>query len=527
MIPTNPIPEVPNYGSSAIYKDLPSPEQIRAGVIPLDSLPAAWWNALWACTNTAVNDARSAVGTLITEVCNAITGAGICINPSCVDQLYQAIETIRQRIGNAAVAGAVKSSPNCGEVSIDANGIMTANGVGNAALLNTSSKVIVNAINELKSTYDCCFTDLSSCIGSVDNSKAPTSHASSATTYGVGNADCYGHVKISDEYTCCVGAAADGIAASQLAVYCVYQAVQSAAGLGNTAGCALGTASAGTCNSAARSDHVHPKPSRSDLGLGSAADRGVYTLSAVGTLGYDTAANRTKVPDIAGLAYWNGAYQGTSSNLRYYCGGAFGTAAACAASAFRSCTWTPSCVDSAGALMSGFSSGCYVVQMTTAGSSFICVTGCCLGVGSSSARPVRVGYADCASKDGSGCAFGTAARYACGCFRPSTWTPSSVLCANCIAFLNSLCVCSKCVCLSCSCCYIYHICAKSAASTARVMGAPLVGCTCCCYELVQKLVSGRIFDTNMRYVGSYCISCNCSGGSYCCFSYSVAAITVW
>lgn len=261
MIPTNPIPEVPNYGSSAIYKDLPSEEQIRAGVIPLDSLPAAWWNALWACTNGAVNEARSAVGTLITEVCNAITGAGICINPSCVDQLYQAIETIRQRIGNAAVAGAVKSSPNCGEVSIDANGIMTANGVGNAALLNTSSKVVVNAINELKSTYDCCFTDLSGCIGSVDNSKAPTSHASANTTYGVGNADCYGHVKISDTYDSCVGAAADGIAASQLAVYCVYQAVQSAAGLGNTAGCALGTAAAGTCNSAARSDHVHPMPS--------------------------------------------------------------------------------------------------------------------------------------------------------------------------------------------------------------------------------------------------------------------------
>ena len=49
--------------------------------------------------------------------------------------------------------------------------------------------------------------------------------------------------------------------------------------------------------------------------------------------------------------------------------------------------------------------------MTAAGSSYICVSGCCLGVGTSSARPVRVAYADCASKDSSGCAFGTAARY--------------------------------------------------------------------------------------------------------------------
>lgn len=259
MIPSNPIPEVPNYGSSAIYKDLPSAEQIRAGVIPLDSLPAAWWNALWACTNTAVNDARSAVGTLINEVCNAITGAGICINESCIDQLYQAIDTIRQRIGNTVTAGAVKSSTCCGEVSISAQGIMTANGVGNAAQLNTTSKVVVNAINELKSTYDCCLSDLDGCICSVNNSKAPTSHVSSDTTYGVGNASCYGHLKVSDEYTCCVGSAADGVAASQLAVYCVYEAIQSAASLGNTAPLEDGdVACAGVATTAARSDHVHP-----------------------------------------------------------------------------------------------------------------------------------------------------------------------------------------------------------------------------------------------------------------------------
>lgn len=335
MIPTNPIPEVPNYGSSAIYKDLPSPEQIRAGVIPLDSLPAAWWNAMWACTNTAVNDARSAVGTLINEICNAITGAGICINESCIDQLYQAIDTIRQRIGNAVTAGAVKSSPNCGEVSIDANGIMTANGVGNAALLNTSSKVVVGAINELKTTYDCCISDLNGCISSVDNSKAPTSHVSSATTYGVGNADCYGHLKISDTYDSCVGEAADGVAASQKALYCVYCAISAAASLGNTAGCALGTAAAGTATTAARSDHVHPKPSRSDLGLGSAADYNKRAGASGVTYVEYSGANGCCL--LAGdfLAYWNGAYNSSgSSNLRYYCGGAFGTAAKCAATAF-------------------------------------------------------------------------------------------------------------------------------------------------------------------------------------------------
>ena len=89
--------------------------------------------------------------------------------------------------------------------------------------------------------------------------KAPTNHASSATTYGVGNASNYGHLKISDTYTS-VLSNCSGVAASQQALVCVYNAVTTKAGLGNTEGCALGTASAGVAGTAARSDHVHPMP---------------------------------------------------------------------------------------------------------------------------------------------------------------------------------------------------------------------------------------------------------------------------
>lgn len=262
MIPSNPICPVCNYATNPTYCQLPSADQLQCGVVPLDSLPAAWWNAMWHETNQAVNQARGAVGALITEVNNVLQGAGVCVNPSCTDQLYQAIDKIRQTIGNASVAGAVKSSSCPGEVSIDANGIMTANCVGNAASLTTTARTVVGAVNELKQTYDCCFSDTDTAIGS----KAPNMHASSATTYGVGNASCYGHLKISDEYTCCIGAASDGVAASQLSVYCVYDfAACIAAGvasLGNTAGCALGTAAAGTAVTAARSDHVHPYSDR-------------------------------------------------------------------------------------------------------------------------------------------------------------------------------------------------------------------------------------------------------------------------
>lgn len=260
MIATNPIDEVPNYGSSAQYKTLPTEEQIRAGVIPLDSLPAAWWNALWCCTNHSVNEARDAVGVLIDEINTVLTQAGVCVNPSCVDQLYRAIDAIHQRVGNASVAGSVKSSSCPGEVSIDVNGIMTANCVGNASQLTTTSKIVVGAINELKSTYDCCFSNVADSFTAMGNAKAPNMHASCDTTYGVGSAACFGHLKVSDEYTCIVGEACDGIAASQKALYCVYIEAAQAAGLGNITPLAPSSIpSAGVCNSAARSDHVHPE----------------------------------------------------------------------------------------------------------------------------------------------------------------------------------------------------------------------------------------------------------------------------
>ncbi len=57
------------------------------------------------------------------------------------------------------------------------------------------------------------------------DAKAPTSHASSATTYGIGNASNYGHVKLSDTYNSNVGAAANGLAASQKALFDVYSKI--------------------------------------------------------------------------------------------------------------------------------------------------------------------------------------------------------------------------------------------------------------------------------------------------------------
>lgn len=285
MIECNCMIPVMNYGSSASYKAEPSPEQIATGVIPLDSLPAAWWNCMWSQTNTAVNQARQELGQLIVELNNVLCNAGVCPQDVCTDQLYQSIEKIRQTLGNATTAGAVKSSSQPSEVAIDqTTGMMSVNCLGNAASLTTSARTVVGAVNELKSTYDQCFTDT----GTALAGKAPTSHASDATTYGVGNADCYGHLKISDTYTCDLGCT--GMAASQSALYCVYDCLATiaagVASLGNTAGCDLGTAAAGTAVTAARSDHVHPIPSLTCLAAYTAsADRGVVLTCAITAAG--------------------------------------------------------------------------------------------------------------------------------------------------------------------------------------------------------------------------------------------------
>lgn len=265
MINCNPMRSLCNYGSSALYKDPPSEEQIRNGVIPLDSLPAAWWNWMWSQTNGAVIEAKSAMSSVISEINNVLAAANITPQSACLDQLFRSIDCIRQTLATSTVPGAVVSSSTSGKVSVDADGVMTANGLGNVSSLTTVTKTtVVGAINELKDDYETCVATLGNAIDGLNNTKAPNDHSSTSTLYGLGNTTKYGHVKLSDTYAEAVGGVSEGVAASQKAVNDMYTAITGAGfvTLGNIAGCALGTASAGSASTAARSDHVHPYAGR-------------------------------------------------------------------------------------------------------------------------------------------------------------------------------------------------------------------------------------------------------------------------
>ena len=69
-------------------------------------------------------------------------------------------------------------------------------------------------------------------------------------------------------------------------------------------------------------------PTACSYSLGNACSKSIRTLTAQGSSGWkDAGTDQGYVPDMAFMAYWNGAYSGSSSNLTYCCKGAFGTAA--------------------------------------------------------------------------------------------------------------------------------------------------------------------------------------------------------
>lgn len=67
-------------------------------------------------------------------------------------------------------------------------------------------------------------------------------------------------------------------------------------------------------------------PTACSYSLGNACSKSVRTLTAQGPSGWkDAGTDQGFVPDMAFMAYWNGAYSGSSSNLMYCNRGAFGT----------------------------------------------------------------------------------------------------------------------------------------------------------------------------------------------------------
>ena len=261
---------MPTYASQSSYLTPIPSANIERGVIPLDSLPADWWNWLW--NNITLNEARIVqfINSVFSEINSVLSAAGVTPSTASTTDLKTAIQKLATTVATSAVPGSVLSSTLSGKLRVIADGTASINGLGTPDQLETTSKEVVSAINEVLA---------------LAQGKAPTAHASSDTTYGVGTTQQYGHVKVTEG--CGLAISCGTISLNAPGYNCVgtvtqicyngaaYSPSDGVVDLGNspsgfpgygTAICPLNgdtycASSAGTSDLVARADHVHQMPS--------------------------------------------------------------------------------------------------------------------------------------------------------------------------------------------------------------------------------------------------------------------------
>lgn len=147
---------------------------------------------------------------------------------------------------------------------------------------NSTSTTLAATASAVKSAYD-----LANTANTAANGKAPTSHASTATTYGAGTGSNYGHVKLSDSTSTTSGASA-GVAATPTAVKAAYDlantANTAASNAATTASAAQTTAEAAQVtadNASAAATAAMPKSGGTFTGTVKAKNNTSYTTGQI------------------------------------------------------------------------------------------------------------------------------------------------------------------------------------------------------------------------------------------------------
>lgn len=155
--------------SESVNRQEPSKDQYQKGVVPYDTLPAAWWNWFWH--EITLNEGRTVemLDSIFAELTKLLRDAGIDTNnPDVLNQVSFAVQTIAKWIATEERPGAVVSSSAKGKVSVDGTtGVMTANGLGDVNNLSEGilfRSTTVDAINDvlaqlIKETQDRTLAD--------------------------------------------------------------------------------------------------------------------------------------------------------------------------------------------------------------------------------------------------------------------------------------------------------------------------------------------------------------------------------
>ncbi len=181
---------------NGIIRTLPEVSEVGARIdekvqanMPEDGVDGKDGLSIWeTTTNTTTGTTSIAISTLNTVAGRSVQVGDYIIGNATYSYLYLVTAvnsttvtvTYRRTLRGATGSG--------GSVTVD------------TALSSTSTNPVQNKV-----------------VNTALNGKAPTSHASSATTYGVGNSSSYGHVKLSDS-TSSTSSATGGIAATPKAV---------------------------------------------------------------------------------------------------------------------------------------------------------------------------------------------------------------------------------------------------------------------------------------------------------------------
>lgn len=156
MRPTSGVSALPVYATDSDYCTPPSSSERRKGVIPLDTLPAQWWNQMWNAITQQENNITSALNNIFSELNNVLAEVGDVGSATDLHQIQRAILSIHNRLATTTQQGTVKQNTERDGVTLDSEGKMVVTYMGDVADLTTPIKTtVVDAINSLStSLYD-------------------------------------------------------------------------------------------------------------------------------------------------------------------------------------------------------------------------------------------------------------------------------------------------------------------------------------------------------------------------------------
>lgn len=138
------------YGYNTTQKARPTDPQYAMGAVPGECIPAKWWNWFFNLSVKTLMADRADTSTIIAEINNVLTEAGITPDPSATNQFAAALINIKNTVGvaNGLAPGYVKSSSANGEVSVNSTtGVMTGNGVGDINTITLPPNVEADVIS--------------------------------------------------------------------------------------------------------------------------------------------------------------------------------------------------------------------------------------------------------------------------------------------------------------------------------------------------------------------------------------------